>query len=93
VIAQTIHQPLDSVRLARDIPDAGLHRGDIGAIVEVFADGTCEVEFVAASGRTQALLTLPGADLQPLEGRRPTGASCPPLKSPPAWSPASSSSG
>ncbi len=41
-----------------DIPNAGLCRGDLGAIVKVLDDEAFEVEFVAASGRTQALLTL-----------------------------------
>ncbi len=72
--ALTIHHALESVVLARDIPDAGLHRGDIGAVVEAFPDGTCEVDFVATSGRTQALLTLPGIDLQPPEGNAPCPA-------------------
>ena len=49
---------LDTVALTHDIPNAGLRRGDLGAIVEVLAPDTMEVEFVAASGRTQALLAL-----------------------------------
>lgn len=49
---------LDTVALTRDLPSAGLRRGDLGAIVEVLATDALEVEFVAASGRTQALLTL-----------------------------------
>lgn len=49
---------LDTVALTHDFPHAGLRRGDLGAIVEVLASDAMEVEFVAASGRTQALLTL-----------------------------------
>lgn len=49
---------LDTVALTRDIPSAGLCRGDLGAIVDMPAANALEVEFVAASGRTQALLTL-----------------------------------
>ena len=55
---------LDTVVLTRDIPDDGLRRGDLGAIVEVYGPDAFEVEFVAASGRTQALVTLSEADLR-----------------------------
>jgi hypothetical protein len=53
----TLH-PLDVVVLTHDIPAHGLRTGDLGAVVEVFAADAIEVEFVAASGRTQALVTL-----------------------------------
>jgi len=59
--------PLDTVVLTRDIPDAGLRRGDLGAIVEVHGPHAFEVEFVAASGRTQALVTLRGDDIRHVE--------------------------
>ena len=55
---------LETVALTHDIPAAGLRRGDLGAIVEVLASDAMEVEFVAASGRTQALLTLGSADVR-----------------------------
>jgi len=55
---------LDTVVLTRDIPDSGLRRGDLGAIVEVHGANAFEVEFVAASGRTQALVTLTGNDIR-----------------------------
>ena len=55
---------LDTVVLTRDIPDAGLRRGDLGAIVEVYGPKSFEVEFVAASGRTQALVTLTTDDMR-----------------------------
>ena len=55
---------LDTVVLTRDIPDAGLRRGDLGAIVEVHGPNAFEVEFVAASGWTQALVTLTGDDIR-----------------------------
>ncbi len=57
---------LDTVVLTRDVPEAGLRQGDLGAIVEVYGANSFEVEFVAASGRTQALLTLSGGDLRPV---------------------------
>lgn len=60
---------LDTVVLTRDVPSAGLRRGDLGAIVEVHSPDTFEVEFVAASGRTQALVTLGAADIRHVEDR------------------------
>jgi hypothetical protein len=55
---------LDTVVLTRDVPEAGLRRGDLGAIVEVHGENAFEVEFVAASGRTQALVTLTDLDIR-----------------------------
>jgi len=51
-------QLLDVVVLEHDVPDHGLRRGDLGAVVELYSADAIAVEFVAASGRTQALLTL-----------------------------------
>jgi Domain of unknown function (DUF4926) len=50
---------LDVVVLTEDVPSHGLKRGDLGTVVEVYAPDAIEVEFVTASGRTQALVTLP----------------------------------
>lgn len=55
---------LDTVVLKRDIPDCGLRCGDLGAIVELHSPDEFEVEFVAASGRTQALITLRAEDVR-----------------------------
>ena len=55
---------LDTVALTHDISDAGLRLGDLGAIVEILDPKVFEVEFVAASGRTQALLTLCADDIR-----------------------------
>jgi acetolactate synthase regulatory subunit len=49
--------------LTRDVPEAGLRAGDLGAVVEVHDSEHFEVEFVVASGRTQALVTL-AADMR-----------------------------
>jgi hypothetical protein len=54
----TLHT-LDVVVLNEDQPAHGLKRGDRGTVVEVYAPDAVEVEFVTASGRTQALVTLP----------------------------------
>ena len=57
---------LDTVVLLRDLPEGGLRCGDLGAIVHVYGGEALEVEFVTASGRTQALLTLPVSDVRPV---------------------------
>ena len=55
---------LDTVVLLRDVPDAALRAGDLGAVVQVYGPDALEVEFVTASGRTQALLTLQTRDVR-----------------------------
>jgi hypothetical protein len=57
---------LDTVVLARDVPEHGLCRGDLGAVVQVYEPDGLEVEFVTASGRTQALVTLGEDDVRPV---------------------------
>jgi hypothetical protein len=57
---------LDTVVLLRDVPEADLQAGDLGAIVEVLGPDAYEVEFVRVSGETQALVTLRGSDLRPV---------------------------
>lgn len=60
-------EELDTVVLARDIEKHGLKRGDIGAVVHVYSNGkTLEVEFVAAKGKTVALVTLASLDIRPM---------------------------
>jgi hypothetical protein len=49
---------LDTVVLDRDLPQHGLRAGDLGAVVEVYEPDGLEVEFVTASGKTQALVSL-----------------------------------
>jgi len=51
------------VALLADKPEAGLKRGDVGTVVEVFESnehhpGGCIVEFVDETGNTPALLEL-----------------------------------
>lgn len=61
-----LFRELDTVVLLRDFPEAGLRAGDLGAVVQVYGDAGLEVEFVTASGRTQALLTLATTDVRPV---------------------------
>jgi hypothetical protein len=58
------HQLLDTVVLNRDLPEHGLCRGDLGAVVEVYLPDGVEVEFVRASGNTQAVVTLSEDDVR-----------------------------
>lgn len=49
----------DVVVLTKDVPTHRLRVGDFGAIVEVYHGGAAfEVEFIAPTGRTRAVLTL-----------------------------------
>ena len=58
---------LDTVVLTRDVPEHGLKRGDLGAVVHRYADQWAfEVEFVTAEGKTVAVLTLSEADIRPM---------------------------
>jgi Domain of unknown function (DUF4926) len=71
---------LDVVVLDTDLPAHGLERGDLGAVVEVYSADAIEVEFVTASGRTQALVTLRRSDVREVDDNdlvavRPTRSS------------------
>jgi hypothetical protein len=60
---------LDTVVLERDVPEHDLRRGDLGAVVQVYEPDGLEVEFVTASGRTQALVTLNKRDVRAVGDR------------------------
>ena len=55
---------LETVVLDRDLPKHGLRRGDLGAVLHVYEPDGLEVEFVSASGKTEALLTLKEKDVR-----------------------------
>ena len=55
---------LDTVVLDRDLPEHGLRRGDLGAVVAVYGPDAFEIEFVKAAGTTEALVTLTAADIR-----------------------------
>lgn len=57
---------LDTVVLDVNLPQHGLKKGDIGAVLEVYPPEALEVEFVTASGRTQALVTLSATEVRPV---------------------------
>jgi hypothetical protein len=49
---------LDTVALLEDLPDLGLHRGQVGTIVEIYEPRAFEIEFIDIQGHTYALETL-----------------------------------
>lgn len=55
---------LDTVVLDTDLPEHGLRKGDLGAVAQVYDPDGLEVEFVTASGRTEALVSLKFADVR-----------------------------
>jgi len=58
------HEVLDTVVLVHDIARHGLRAGDLGAVVETHSPDGLEVEFVTASGRTTALVSLKTSDVR-----------------------------
>lgn len=57
---------LESVVLVRDLPEHGLKKGDLGAIVELYPPDGLEVEFVRASERTEVVVTVRSQDVRKL---------------------------
>jgi len=60
------YEELDNVVLNKDLPEHGLCKGDLGAVVMVYEPDGIEVEFVGVSGATQALVTLRLDDVRPV---------------------------
>ncbi len=59
---------LETVILTHDIKKDGLREGDMGAVVMVYDEGkAAEVEFVTATGKTVALVTLTSADVRDIK--------------------------
>ncbi len=56
-------QLLDVVAIARDLPEHGLVRGQVGTVVEILDQDIYEVEFSDNDGRTYAQLALRGDQL------------------------------
>ncbi len=61
------YKVLDTVVLNRDLPEHGLRSGDLGAILQVYEPDSLDIEFVTASGKTQALVTLKVGDIRPVQ--------------------------
>lgn len=58
---------LDTVVLERDLPEHGLRRGDLGAVVHIYSGQAIDVEFVRLSGQAQALVQLKLTDVRPVQ--------------------------
>jgi hypothetical protein len=56
----------DLVALLRPLPEHGLLRGDVGAIVQIHAPGAYEVEFSRPDGSWRAIVPLTKDDCLPL---------------------------
>ena len=63
----------EAVALTEDLPEHGLVRGQVGTVVEIFADDAFEVEFSDNDGRTYASLALRAAQLIVLQHRPVAG--------------------
>lgn len=56
---------LQTIVLDHDIQSHGLIKGDMGAVVNVYTGGKkADVEFVTATGKTAALVTLSVSDVR-----------------------------
>ncbi len=64
---------LNVVALTEDLPELGLHRGQVGTIVEEYELGVFEVEFSDLTGKAYALETLNANQLMILY-HQPIGA-------------------
>lgn len=60
--------PFDTVALLKDLPEWGLVRGQVGAVVDVLGEEAVLVEFADPDGRTIALPGVQRADLLLLKG-------------------------
>lgn len=49
---------LDVVALTENLPERGIHRGQVGTVVETWAPGIFEVEFSDKEGHAYAMLAL-----------------------------------
>ncbi len=59
---------METVILTHDIKEHSLSAGDMGAVVNVYDGGkAAEVEFVTATGKTVALLTLTSSDVRDIK--------------------------
>jgi hypothetical protein len=61
---------LDTVVLTKDLPEHGLKKGDIGAVVHSFKDKKAfEIEFITGHGGTVAVATLKAEDVRLMQGK------------------------
>jgi hypothetical protein len=66
---------LDVVALLEDVPEQGLKRGQVGTIVETWADDVFEVEFADMDGIAYAFAALRAEQLMVLQWQPDTQGS------------------
>ena len=64
----------DVVALTDTLPSEGLRRGEVGTVVEQWADGVFEVEFSDDSGAAYAFAAVPAEKLMKLYFRKDEAA-------------------
>jgi hypothetical protein len=65
---------LDVVALTENLESEGLRRGEVGTVVEQWADGVFEVEFSDDSGKAYAFVALSAQQLMKLYFRKDEAA-------------------
>ena len=61
---------LDTVVLTKDLPEHGLKKGDIGAVVHSYEGNKAfEIEFIAGDGGTVAVVTLKAEDVRLMQDK------------------------
>ena len=59
---------LDTVVLTKDLPEHGLKRGDIGAVVHSYKENKAfEIEFITGHGGTVAVVTLKAENVRSMQ--------------------------
>ena len=66
-IQESIMTELDTVVLRRNLPEEGLEKGDVGAIVHRHSEDAFEVEFVTGDGGTVAVVTVRANDIRSID--------------------------
>jgi Domain of unknown function (DUF4926) len=65
---------LDVVALTEDLPEQGLHRGEVGTVVGKWSDDVFEIEFSDDSGKAYAFSAVPAEKLMKLYFRKDEAA-------------------
>ena len=65
---------LDVIAVTENIPEHGLRRGEVGTVVEQWADSVFEVEFSDDTGRAYAFAAVPAEKLMKLYFRKDEAA-------------------
>jgi len=65
---------LDVVALTEDLPEQGLHRGEVGTVVERWEDDVFEIEFSDETGKAYAFAAVPAEKLMKLYFRKDEAA-------------------